>query len=297
MNAEQVQSKTARSWPLAGVALVFRQRRSGRTWRREAALIGGLLVALALLSAWLQSPERWNPQASIFYLSVNGGFGMRWLLMSVLSALFLLLPVACVVGAGAVPTTLETEATQAMLLTRLSPLAICSGRLLAALWPLMVTLAVSYAFWLVVASGERFGMSGEVLLAHGVLLCAVFAAASLGFLGAQRSRPGRAWGRGTALAMGVVVLCLTAILLANPQIRKMDDPTLLIERTLLINPASAVATSLQLDILRTHWLYPRTDAHDFPYAYPSPLASATLFVSVGLLAQWLSGYRLRRAFR
>jgi hypothetical protein len=90
---------------------------------------------------------------------------------------------------------------------------------------------------------------------------------------------------------------VTALLLANPLIRRMDKPERLIEALLLINPVVAVTSACQLDVLRTEWIYERTDAPEYPFAYPPPLASAGVFVLLGGGALTLSAARIRRAYR
>jgi hypothetical protein len=60
---------------------------------------------------------------------------------------------------------------------------------------------------------------------------------------------------------------------------------------------SAITTAFDLDALRTNWLYDQTDAPQYPFAYPPPLASAGLFALLGGVALGLSAQRLRRAYR
>jgi hypothetical protein len=77
----------------------------------------------------------------------------------------------------------------------------------------------------------------------------------------------------------------------------MNSPTRLIETALWVNPVVAVTGPFQIDLLREGWLYNRTNAHDYPFAYPSPVASALLFALIGGGAMGLSAQRLRRAYR
>ena len=99
------------------------------------------------------------------------------------------------------------------------------------------------------------------------------------------------------MAMLWTALCLLGILLLNPLLQRMDKPVRLIEGALLLNPLSAVSTVLNLDILRTEWVYTRTVAPEFPFLYPSAVASFAVFFLIGLGALALSAIRLRRAYR
>jgi hypothetical protein len=287
--------KPEKGRPLAGVGAVFRRHRRGRRVWRDVAGTGILLVCLLAVAAMLQT--QW-PQSTEYAGSVHG-FLLRWLTTCAVGSVCLFLPCAAVLGAGAVPTTVEFEATQTALMTRLTAFDLCAGRLSAALWPLLAAILASGAFWAVAQACRHFmpGGLGALLTAHLVLLCAVGMTGAIGFLSALKRRPGRAWGRGAGAALLTVTLGVTGLFLANPQIRRMDDPTRLIAGALLVNPIAAVATACDLDLLRIPWLYSHTEAHDYPFAYPAPLASAGLFASVGLAAQGLSALRLRRAYR
>jgi hypothetical protein len=302
MNALRVDvvrhSQEARGGLLSGVGTVFLWRMRSRSAWRDLLWTGALLCGLLILSGLLQAT--WA-QTNL-YSGVAPRFLLRWLTMGAAGAALLFLPCAAALGAGAVPGSAETEATQSALLTRLRAFDLCAGRLLAALWPLEATLLASCVFWLAAQAGWRFVHGplhgfGPILAAHLVLLCAVIMVGSVGFLCALRRRPGRLWGRGAALALLWAVVCVAALLLCNPQIRRMNDPTRLIEGTLLFNPVVAVATALDLDVLRTNWLYDHTDAPEYPFVYPPPLASASLFALIGLGALGLSALRLRRAYR
>jgi hypothetical protein len=292
------QAKQWRSTPLYGVAVVFRrQMRSRNAWRDLAwtgALLGGLLaLSDALQRTWAQSSV---------YSGNAPDFLLRWLAMGAAGAALLLLPCAAVLGAGAVPPQSEFEATQTALLTHLTAFDICAGRLLAGLWPVLSTLLASCAFWLAAQLGWRFVPGalhgfGPICVAHLTLLCAVFMVGAVGFLFATRRRPGRLWGRGATVALLWALFCMTTLFLANPLLLRLQDPTRLIAGTLLLNPASAVTTAFDMDVLRTNWLYDRTDAPQYPFVYPPPLASAGLFALLGGGALGLSAMRLRRAYR
>lgn len=292
------QAKQGRGMPLYGVAVVFRRQMRSRHAGRDLAWTGALLGGLLALSAALQ--RTWA-QSSI-YSGNAPDFLLRWLTMGAAGAALLLLPCAAVLGAGAVPPQSEFEATQTALLTRLTAFDLCAGRLLAGLWPLLSTLLASCAFWLAAQLGWRFVPGalhgfGPIFVAHLALLCAVFMVGAVGFLFATRLRPGRLWGRGATVALLWALFCMTALFLVSPMLSRLKDPTRLIAGTLLINPVSTITTAFDLDALRTNWLYDQTDAPQYSFAYPPPLASAGLFALIGSGALGLSALRLRRAYR
>lgn len=284
--------------PGSGTVVVFRQQMRGRCAWRDLIWTGVILLAHLAIAAGLQTALMPNME----YTGEVPRFLMRWLTMGAVSAAFLYLPCAAVMGAGAVPPVEKFEATQSALLTRLTPLNLCMGRLFAALWPLLSALMASCAFWLAAQVAWRFvhgplDGSGPIFLAHLVLLCAVYMVGAIGFLFALRRRPGRAWGRGAGIAGILTALLLSGLLLLNPLIRKMSDPTQVINSALLVNPAIATAAAFKMDTLRLKWLYEHTDAPEYPFSYPEPQMSAALFAGMGLLAQGLSAALLRRAYR
>ena len=288
-----------RPWPLSGVAIVFlRQMRSRSAWRDLLSivlnLIALLVLAAALQSVWLSVRTEYSNDIPRFLL--------RWQITLMAGASLLLLPCAAIIGAWAVPPSVEFEATQTALITRLTAFDLCAGRLLAGLWVLLASLLASCAFWLIANMITPFTPGGAhdfgpIFSAHFVLLAAVGMIGAIGFLCGLRRKPGRNWGRGTGIALTVAVFCTTAVLLANPLIVRQNEPGRLIEASLLINPVSATTIAFKLDILRTHWLYGHSDAHDYPFNYPAPLATAGLYSLVTLGALALSAVRLRHAYR
>ena len=103
--------------------------------------------------------------------------------------------------------------------------------------------------------------------------------------------------RGTTAALAVAGLALSGLFLANTTVRRMDDPTGLIDGLLFVNPAAAAASALRTDVLRLPWIYERTDAPEYRFSYPPPLGSCALFGAVGALAAALAAARMRRAYR
>jgi hypothetical protein len=297
-NAQSDTRHSTPNTPLLGIWLVFRWRMRGRNAWRDLIWAGVLLVALLVSSALLQ--KVWA-QVSV-YSGAPPEFLLRWLTMGAAGAVFIFLPCAAILGAQAVPTTAEFEQTQSALLSRLTALDLCAGRLLATLWPLLSATLASCAFWLAAQLVWRFAPGagkgyGAIFVVHLSLLCAVFMVGSIGFLFAQKRRPGRVWGAGASVAVLWTAFCVTALFLAEPLIRRQNDPQRLIETTLILNPVVAVTTALESDILRTPYLYERTSAPEYLFTYPAPLASSALFLTLGLVALVFAALRLRRAYR
>lgn len=283
-----------------GMTLVFRHHLLLRSAWRDLGCTAGLLAVLLVISAQLQ--RLWLNTDD--YVGSEMNFLARWLTTSALAAIFLLLPCAAVLGAGAVPTRAEFEKTQSALLTRLTAFDIIAGRLLASLWPLISTLLASLAFWLCAQLGWHF-LEGPrkgfllVFLAHTVLLCAVFMVGAVGFLCAVRRRPGRNWSRGALAGLLWVALCIGGIFAIDPLFRRMNNPTPLINAALLFNPATAVVTAFGalFDPLKYAWIYNHTTVNEYEHAYPPSLVSTGVFLAIGLLAMGLAAWRMRRAYR
>jgi len=189
-----------------------------------------------------------------------------------------------------------------MLLTRLTAFDLCAGRLLAWLWPLESAVFASLAVWLTVKlvwiPEETPGPGHvDILVAHAVLLLEVLAAGAVAFLCALRRRPGRVWLRGTLVALALVGAGVTGLFALNPVVRRMEDPTRLIDGLLTVNPAMGPVSAMRADVLRIPWLYVRTDAAEYPFEYPSPLLTMALYGAIAGGAAAASAVRLRRAYR
>jgi hypothetical protein len=281
-----------RTWPLSGIGIVWRRQMRGRVLRQDllwaALMLAGLLVlSWGLQQVWLQG-------------GTVGAFAesalRRWQITAGAVAALLFPALAAFSGASAMPTAAEVEATQAILLTRLRPFDIVVGRLLAALWPILLAITLSSVFWFATQAVWHLpGGIGAILRLHFVVLSAVYLMGTVGALCAVRRGPGRAWGRGVSVALIVMLGCTLTILLADQQIRRMDDPHRLIEAALLINPVAGATTALQLDLLRAPWLYEHSAAPEYEFAYPAPMATAGLFCACGLLALFATALRLRHA--
>jgi len=227
----------------------------------------------------------------------------RWFGMTALIAPLVYLPAAAVLGALATPSAARFEETQSMLLTRLLPIEVCIGRLLASLWPvisaIMTCCAVGFILqlvWRPLLPGSADGYL-TIALMHIVMLSSVLCIGAVAFYCAMRRRPGSVPARGAGLALAAAALALLGLFLANPLIRKLENPTPLIYGLLLANPATAGATALHADVLRYRWIYERTDAPEYPFSYPPPWATCALFAGGAAGALCLSSVRLRRAYR
>jgi hypothetical protein len=253
-------------------------------------LLSHVVIAVALQSAVMPLNE---------YTSNSPRFLQRLLTMSALAGPLLYLPIAALLGSFAVPALSRFEETQSMLLTRLSALDICVGRLLASLWPVTSAILGSCALSLAIQLNRRSAAGGytNVLMEHLVLLTSAIAIGAIGFLAAMRLRPGRVLARGLGIATAAAALSVSALFLLNSTIRSLEDPTRLIYAALLINPAGAATTALQADILRVPGIYERTNAHDYPFLYPPAGMSCLVFAGIAASALAASSLRLRRAYR
>jgi len=285
--------------PGAGIPIVFQQQMRSRCPWRDLIWTSVLVICHEAIAAGLQ----YSIMPAREYSGDTPGFLHRWLSMAALAGPLLYLPIAAVLGAVAAPPVSRFEETQSMLLTRLTPFDVCAGRLLSWLWPLISALLASCAIsltvqviWRPLFPGSADGYAA-IFVVHLILLASVLAIGAIGFLFAMRRRPGRVLARGTIAALLSAVLAVMGLFLCNPVIGRMENPTGLIYGLLVINPATASAAALRMDVLRVPWLYDRTVAHDFPFSYPPPLASCALFTGIAMAALALSAVRLRRAYR
>lgn len=288
-----------RRWPLVGVALVFRRQRRARRllWELMGAL--GLLALLLAMAAGLQN--LFFGRLTV-YSNNEVRFLLRWLTTETIAAALLLPCAGSLLGAGAAPVSAEREAIQALLLTRLSAWDIVTGRLLAALWMPFCLLGASLGVWVAVAFRFRFlpeniGGVRALLAAHLVLFAMLVMSGAVGFLFALRKRPGRAWERGALLSLSLSLVCLFGLFTLNGPMRRMQDPTRLIEAALIINPISGVSAALDKDILRVPWIYNRTEAPEYPFYYPVPLATAGVLLGIALCANTTAAVLFRRSYR
>lgn len=293
------QAKTERRFPLSGVVLVLRSRRRGRRVGRELLGVLGLLALLLAVAIGLQS--LFFGQISV-YSNNEVRFLLRWLTTETIAAALLLPCAGAILGSGAVPVSAERESVQALLLTQLTAWDIVVGRLLAALWIPFCVLCVSLLTWLVAQGGYHFtsgsvGGVRAIVEAHLVLLTTLLMSGATGFLCALRGRPGRSWERGAILSLSLSVICLFGLFTLNRPIRRMDNPTTLIEAALVINPISGVSAALDKDILRVPWIYKRTEAPEYPFYYPVPLATTGVLFLIAFGAQLIASAVFRRSYQ
>lgn len=287
------------SIPGAGVFIVYRQQmRARNAW--YDLIWTCLLVCchggLALLLQWSLTPSR-------EYGGDISHFLTRWLTMCALGGPILTMPIAAVLGALAAPAASQFEETQSMLLTRLTPFDLCCGRLVACLWPVLSEMLAFCALSLTVQLAwrplalERIDGYIAIIVVSLVLLSAVLAIGTTGFLFALRGRPGRVLARGIFAGIALAALSVTGLFLVNPVVRRLDNPTGLITEMLLVNPSIAATSALRVDILRLPWLYERTDAPEYPFSYPEPLATCAVFGGGAVAMLGMASARLRRAYR
>ena len=287
------------NFPLAGAILVFRRKMRQRKAVRDLVSSVVLCAVSLSLAAWLK--QFWVKLG--FYDSTEETLLSRLFLLTMLSQAVIFPLCAVLLGANAAPERAEFVETQSALLSRLTGFEICLGRLLASFWIVVSALLLSLAFWLTAQLGWRFAPEAwkpfaiQLFAAHAIILLASLAFGSIGLLAAINRRPGRNILRGTFWAGGLAMVCYSGLFLAEPIIKKMQTPRLLIEATLLINPIVAVSTLKGMDILRTNWVYDHTSAPETLFYYPAPLWSAILFAVLAEVVLHFAAYRLRVAYR
>ena len=232
---------------------------------------------------------------------------MKHLLSRLLTAEMLTIPclfslAAAFLGATSVPNALETEAVEGLLLTRLSSFDICAGRLVANLWNLLLSLFLSTGIWVVANSFLRFEKADSdgvfaILTGFGIQASALLLIGALSALFAIRRRSGGSWGRGAGIASLWAVFSLIGLFMLNELIKKLEDPTRLINFLLLINPATSAASALQHDILRWNGIYERTIAPEYPFSYPLAWQSLLFFTLGTLLTLVLASWRLKKSLQ
>ncbi len=295
-----------------GALLVFRGEMRGRKPMFLLLQVFGLLAGVfALTLVWSHGGTLSVGMASgarkaaeeyadlIQLLPIGPANLYRTFVLGLVVMPILFMPCAAVLSAVSAPRAEEDEKIQSLFLTRLTPFDLALGRIAAGLLPLLIAQGVYCAGWIVVLAAS--GFSGHTALsffvAHCVVLGAVFMTGAVAFLVALRRKGGRAWTRGAGVATLLSAVTILGLFLVNPKVKAMDDPTALIERALLVNPVVATGSAFKLDLLRTPLVYDRTDAPEYPFRYPVPLASAGLFGGVGMAAVLLSAARLRRMYQ
>src|SRR4029079_4442815 len=89
------------------------------------------------------------------------------------------------------------------------------------------------------------------------------------------------------LAVGLagvgMIGALTALFAVGPLLPRVARPEGLIDGVLLVNPFVAMGTALNLDVLRTPWIYQWTAIPEYRFAYPSPVGTLALYLVGALL--------------
>ena len=286
--------------PLSGALLVFRYHLLRRhVWTDLASsmviFLTTLLAASRLSAAWAESSEYSNTTSDVM---------SAWLLTSLIVSSIILPFIAAVLGSVTVPAAIEFEMTQSALLTHLKPLDLVLGRLLAGIWPVIAAVLASLAFWLFAQLAKHFVVGSlqgylPILLGHCILLCVTILSASLSFLFAIKTRPGRANLRGTAAAISFCVFAAISPLLFHPETLRMRNPVGAIQFLLIFNPATAIAASFgsRFDLLRAPGIYEHTSFHDYNFTYPNPIGSLLVFLFMTIVCLAIASVRLRRAYR
>ena len=290
---------TQRHLPGSGIWIVFTRQLRARCAVRDLIWMVILVACQHSLAVGLQFAlvpmQEYNAHSALL--------AQRELTTACVTGTLLYMPLAAVLGALACPSESRFEETQSLLLTRLTAVDLCVGRLLAWMWPVISAILASCALSLMIQVGWRPILPSSVYgylsigMMHIVLLTAALCFSAIALLFAIRRRPGRAPARGLFAGVAAATLAIGGLFLANSIIPRMDNPAGLINSLLLINPAVAASTSLHVDVLRLNWVYDHTESTAYPFMYPNPVASCSLFMGISLGATGLAAIRLRNAYR
>lgn len=211
-----------------------------------------------------------------------------WFYLFILAELLVIVPWAALRGAALWKRLERDRVLEEYRRSRLTPASIAAGALWGSMRPVAVMLAMSFAAGALLAAGDRFGhdaVSGltlrQLLMSHALLLAAAGSAAATGMVAAEFT----GWPllavpaclAGTALSSG-------ALLALNPFLPRLQNPDAAVWWLMLPNPAVALGTSLEMDILRSGWIYDHVQAQDYlslGFSYPSPLLTALLAAVCG----------------
>jgi hypothetical protein len=97
-----------------------------------------------------------------------------------------------------------------------------------------------------------------------------------------------------AAAGGGVTLAVAAMFVVGPLLARCARPEWLISAALLVNPAVAMGTALNLDVLRTPWIYQWTPIPEYRFAYPPPAWTLLFYTTLAALALFAAARRLRQ---
>jgi hypothetical protein len=248
----------------------------------------GILVTAGALGAVLQS--YWTEME--IYSLLRPQMAARWVGVSLIAETAVALPWAAARGA-LLWRQLTTEGhLDEYRRSRLSPATIAAGVLQAAVYPVLVMLAVS----LLAAVGSNLIGAGqnatELLVAHALLLAQAVAFTGLGAWIAGKVRY-------PALAIPLALVALAAftgaIWVIDPYYRRMSDPSPWIYAALLPNPVTAVGNALNTDVLRFSWIYEHLHAHEYSFVYPPAWQSGGFYLLLAALLLLLLSLRIAHA--
>ena len=100
----------------------------------------------------------------------------------------------------------------------------------------------------------------------------------------------------TAVGLTGAGMCvaLTALFAVGPLLQRLARPEWLIYMVLVVNPFVAMGTALNLDVLRTPWIYQWTPIPEYRFAYPAPVWTLALYVALAGTAMAAASRRLER---
>lgn len=248
----------------------------------------GILVAAATLGAVLQS--YWTEME--LYSLLRPQMAMRWVGVTLIAETAVALPWAAARGALLWrQITLEGHLDEYRR-SRLRPLSIASGIFQAALYPVLVMLAVSLCASVAANLLGARQNAVELLTAHGLLLAQAAAFTAIGVWLAGKVRYAAL---AIPLALGGLAAATGAIWVIDPYYRRMENPSPWIYAALLPNPVTAVGNALNTDVLRFSWIYEHLHAHEYDFVYPPAWQTAALYLLLTLLLLGGITYRISRA--
>ncbi len=227
---------------------------------------------------------------------------VRWFYLFVLAEVAIVLPWAAVRGATVWRRMQVDGHLEEYRRTRLSPWTIVLGALYGSLKPVAWFLLVSAGIGLLAALVNSPAAAGvqeaptalQTLAAHASLMVLATFFAALGQLLVGRCRyPSLA----VPLCVALLAAALAGAWFLNPLLRDLSDPDRAVWWALLPNPAAAVGTLLQIDLLRSGWVYDQVRAVDYlslDFQYPAPGLTMLLYGALAALCLAASARRLER---
>lgn len=248
----------------------------------------GILIAAGTLGAILQS--YWTEME--IYSLLRPQMAVRWIGVTLIAETAVALPWASARGALLWRQVVSEGHLDEYRRSRLSSGTIAWGVLQAALYPVLVMLAVSLGAAVAANLIGARQNATELLVAHGLLLTQAVAFTGLGLWLAGKVRyPALA----IPLAVGVLAAATGAIWAIDPYYRRMTDPSPWIYATLVPNPVTAVGNALNTDVLRFSWIYEHLHAHEYSFMYPPAWQTGGLYLMLACLLFGAITLRIARA--